>query len=80
VCVCVCVLGLKGLVVDDDFFFIHSRREFNYHHIKWVNSVKHAMDAHIISGLSNDGDSVIDSCQHARNEARSFLSALLKVL
>jgi hypothetical protein len=48
--------------------------------MEWINSVKHAVDARIISSLSNDGDSVIDSCQHVRNEARSVLSALLKVL
>ncbi|GJN23579.1 hypothetical protein PR202_gb11241 [Eleusine coracana subsp. coracana] len=53
-------------------------REFKDQHMEWINSVKASVDARIVSSLSNDGDSVIDNCQHARNEARLALGALLK--
>ncbi|KAK3146330.1 hypothetical protein QOZ80_3BG0264720 [Eleusine coracana subsp. coracana] len=54
------------------------KREFKDQHMEWINSVKASVDARIVSSLSNDGDSVIDNCQHARNEARLALGALLK--
>jgi hypothetical protein len=48
--------------------------------MEWINSVKPAVDARIVSDLSEDGDSDIDGCQNVRKEARSALSGLLKVL
>lgn len=59
---------------------IGSRREFKDQHMEWINSVKSAVDARIVSDLSDDGDSDIDGCQDVRKEARSALSELLKVL
>ncbi|TVU00832.1 hypothetical protein EJB05_53731, partial [Eragrostis curvula] len=52
--------------------------EFKDQHMEWINSVKAAVDARIVSNLSNDADSVIDSCQDTRNEVRLALNALLK--
>ncbi|XP_062214832.1 outer envelope protein 64, chloroplastic-like isoform X2 [Phragmites australis] len=54
------------------------KREFNDQHMEWINSFKPAVDARIVSNLSDNGDSAIDSCQDVRNEARLALSALLK--
>jgi hypothetical protein len=48
--------------------------------MEWINSVKPAVDARIVNNLSNDGNSVIDNCQQARNESRLAFGALLKVL
>jgi hypothetical protein len=56
------------------------RQEFKDKHMEWINSVKPAVDARIVSDLSEDGDSDIDGCQNVRKEARSALSGLLKVL
>ncbi|CAD6206329.1 unnamed protein product [Miscanthus lutarioriparius] len=55
------------------------KREFKDQHMEWINSVKPAVDARIVSDLSEDGDSDIDGCQDVRKEARSALSELLKV-
>eukprot|EP00267_Zea_mays_P055840 XP_023155876.1 outer envelope protein 64, chloroplastic isoform X1 [Zea mays] len=54
------------------------KREFKDQHMEWINSVKPAVDARIVSDLSEDGDSDIDDCQDVRKEARSALSELLK--
>lgn len=54
------------------------KREFKDQHMEWINSVKPAVDARIVSDLSEDGDSNIDGCQDVRKEARSALSELLK--
>ena len=48
--------------------------------MEWINSVKPAVDARIVSNLSEDGDSDIDGCQDVRNKARLALGALLMVL
>lgn len=54
------------------------KQEFKDKHMEWINSVKPAVDARIVSDLSEDGDSDIDGCQNVRKEARSALSGLLK--
>ncbi|GJM96353.1 hypothetical protein PR202_ga13179 [Eleusine coracana subsp. coracana] len=69
--------GPSLLALSNAMRLLH-KREFKDQHMEWINSVKASVDARIVSSLSNDGDSVIDSCQHVRNEARLALSALLK--
>ncbi|PAN45453.1 hypothetical protein PAHAL_9G120400 [Panicum hallii] len=54
------------------------KHEFKDQHMEWINSVKPAVDARIVSNLSEDGDSDIDGCQDVRNKARLALGALLK--
>ncbi|KAJ1293957.1 hypothetical protein BS78_01G109600 [Paspalum vaginatum] len=54
------------------------KSEFKDQHMEWINSVKPDVDARIVSSLSENGGSDIDSCQNARNEARRALSTLLK--
>jgi len=48
--------------------------------MEWINSVEPAVDARIVSNLSEDGDSDIDGYLDVRNKARLALGALLKVL
>jgi len=54
------------------------KHEFKDQHMEWINSVKPAVDARIVSNLSEDGDSDIDGYQDVRNKARLALGALLK--
>ncbi|CAN6292205.1 unnamed protein product [Urochloa humidicola] len=54
------------------------KHEFKDQHMEWINSVKPAVDARIVSNLSEDGDLDMDGCQDVRNEARSALGRLLK--
>ena len=56
------------------------RHEFKSYHEEWINSSKTILDPAMSAQMQVSYDADIDYCRLARDETRSALNSLLKVL